>query len=58
MDFLDCSKLIKIIYKESEEQWNNINKGQDWNKDCIAIMSYNGDCITKINEYTFSDRLL
>ena len=38
MGHLDCSQLAKIIYKESEEQWNNINKSYDWNKDCIAII--------------------
>ena len=28
--------LIGDDYKESEKQWNNINKSYDWNKDCIT----------------------
>ena len=36
-----CSKLKTINYKGTEEQWNAISKGNNWNKNCPSDMVIN-----------------
>lgn len=42
--FQSCSKLTSINYTGTEEQWNEITKGTDWNKsvhsDCQIVFNY------------------
>ena len=39
--FCYCSKLTSINYTGTEEQWNAISKGTDWNKSCPSDMVIN-----------------
>lgn len=39
--FNDCRSLMNINYKGTEDQWNAISKGKNWNKDCPADMVIN-----------------
>ena len=39
--FLDCTSLKTINYTGTEEQWNAISKGTDWNKSCPSDMVIN-----------------
>ena len=39
--FYNCSNLTNINYKGTEEQWNNITKGDNWNLNCPAVVNYN-----------------
>ena len=39
--FKGCIRLKVINYEGTEEKWNAISKGTDWNKDCPADMVIN-----------------
>ena len=39
--FMNCSGLTIINYRGTEEQWNNITKGNNWDKNCPAVVNYN-----------------
>ena len=41
--FSGCTSLKTINFKGTEDQWNAISKGIDWNKDCPSDMAINFD---------------
>lgn len=38
--FASCTNLTDIYYNGTQEQWENVSKGENWNNECPAVIHF------------------